>query len=246
MPSIGSTTQRTPLVPSRAAPSSPSTPSSGRAASSRPTISSSLALSTAVTTSTGLDLTSTCSAAVARPRATSSAASRAVATASSSSCGGGRGPSFGWRSRGGSCRSRTAGPRAHYPVGVQGFGVDIGGSGIKGCLVDLEIGQLVGERVRIETPQPSLPDPVYGVVARDRRLLRLDRADRRHLPRRDEARRRAHRGERRQELDRHRRRRGPVEADPRRRRHAQRRRRGRASPRCATAPAATSGASSSC
>ena len=46
----------------------------------------------------------------------------------------------------------------HYPVGVQGFGVDIGGSGIKGCLVDLDKGQLVGERVRIETPQPSLPD----------------------------------------------------------------------------------------
>jgi polyphosphate glucokinase len=50
-------------------------------------------------------------------------------------------------------------------VRVQGFGVDIGGSGIKGCLVDLERGQLIGERVRIETPQPSLPDPVYGVVA---------------------------------------------------------------------------------
>ena len=43
--------------------------------------------------------------------------------------------------------------------------MDIGGSGIKGCLVDLEIGQLIGERLRIETPQPSLPDPVYGVVA---------------------------------------------------------------------------------
>jgi polyphosphate glucokinase len=49
---------------------------------------------------------------------------------------------------------------------VQGFGVDIGGSGIKGCLVDLEKGQLIGERLRIETPQPSLPDPVYEVVAR--------------------------------------------------------------------------------
>jgi polyphosphate glucokinase len=47
---------------------------------------------------------------------------------------------------------------------VQGFGVDIGGSGIKGCLVDLESGQLIGERLRIETPQPSLPDPVYAVV----------------------------------------------------------------------------------
>ena len=47
-----------------------------------------------------------------------------------------------------------------------GFGVDIGGSGIKGCLVDLDTGQLQGERVRIETPQPSLPEPVYDVVAR--------------------------------------------------------------------------------
>ena len=44
--------------------------------------------------------------------------------------------------------------------------MDIGCSGIKGCVVDLEIGQLVGERVRIETPQPSLPDPVYGTVAK--------------------------------------------------------------------------------
>jgi polyphosphate glucokinase len=48
---------------------------------------------------------------------------------------------------------------------VQGFGVDIGGSGIKGCVVDLNEGQLVGERVRIETPQPSLPDAVYRAVA---------------------------------------------------------------------------------
>jgi len=43
--------------------------------------------------------------------------------------------------------------------------VDIGGSGIKGCLVDLEAGQLIGERLRIETPQPATPDPVYAVVA---------------------------------------------------------------------------------
>ncbi len=56
-------------------------------------------------------------------------------------------------------------PRGLYPVGVQGFGVDIGGSGIKGCLVDLEHGRLVGDRVRVETPQPSLPDAVYTAVA---------------------------------------------------------------------------------
>jgi polyphosphate glucokinase len=48
---------------------------------------------------------------------------------------------------------------------VQGFGVDIGGSGIKGCLVDLEQGVLVGERLRVETPQPSTPAAVYAVVA---------------------------------------------------------------------------------
>ena len=43
--------------------------------------------------------------------------------------------------------------------------MDIGGSGIKGCLVDLEKGQLIGERLRIETPQPSSPEPVYEAVA---------------------------------------------------------------------------------
>jgi polyphosphate glucokinase len=49
---------------------------------------------------------------------------------------------------------------------MQGFGVDIGGSGIKGCLVDLEKGRLIGDRLRIETPQPALPAPVYEVVGR--------------------------------------------------------------------------------
>ena len=43
--------------------------------------------------------------------------------------------------------------------------MDIGGSGIKGCPVDLDRGELAGERLRIETPQPSLPDPVCEVVS---------------------------------------------------------------------------------
>jgi polyphosphate glucokinase len=47
---------------------------------------------------------------------------------------------------------------------VQGFGVDIGGSGIKGCMVDLDKGELIGERMRIPTPQPSLPGSVCKVV----------------------------------------------------------------------------------
>ena len=58
-----------------------------------------------------------------------------------------------------------AGPAGLYPVGVQGFGVDVGGSGIKGCLVDLDKGELVGDRVRIPTPQPPLPGPVCHAVA---------------------------------------------------------------------------------
>ncbi|GAB2969253.1 polyphosphate--glucose phosphotransferase [Saccharothrix stipae] len=48
---------------------------------------------------------------------------------------------------------------------TRGFGVDIGGSGIKGGLVDLEAGALEGERLRITTPTPSTPDAVADVVA---------------------------------------------------------------------------------
>jgi polyphosphate glucokinase len=48
---------------------------------------------------------------------------------------------------------------------TRGFGIDIGGSGIKGCVVDLEAGRLDGERLRIPTPQPSTPDAVADVVA---------------------------------------------------------------------------------
>ncbi|MCP2168331.1 polyphosphate--glucose phosphotransferase [Goodfellowiella coeruleoviolacea] len=48
---------------------------------------------------------------------------------------------------------------------TRGFGVDIGGSGIKGGLVDLEAGALEGERLRIPTPQPSTPEAVADVVA---------------------------------------------------------------------------------
>ncbi|MFJ5992582.1 polyphosphate--glucose phosphotransferase [Lentzea sp. NPDC092896] len=48
---------------------------------------------------------------------------------------------------------------------TRGFGVDIGGSGVKGGLVDLEAGTLDGERMRIPTPQPSTPEAVAEVVA---------------------------------------------------------------------------------
>jgi polyphosphate glucokinase len=45
------------------------------------------------------------------------------------------------------------------------LGVDIGGSGIKGAVVDTASGQLVTERHRIETPQPATPEAVAAVLA---------------------------------------------------------------------------------
>lgn len=49
--------------------------------------------------------------------------------------------------------------------GRHGFGVDVGGSGIKGGIVDLDTGELVGDRVRIDTPQPATPNAVADTVA---------------------------------------------------------------------------------
>ncbi|NKQ55973.1 ROK family protein [Amycolatopsis sp. K13G38] len=48
---------------------------------------------------------------------------------------------------------------------TRGFGIDIGGSGIKGALVDLEKGALIGDRLRIDTPRPATPEAVADVVA---------------------------------------------------------------------------------
>ena len=45
------------------------------------------------------------------------------------------------------------------------LGVDVGGSGVKGALVDLDTGRLVGDRFRLETPQPATPGAVTEVVA---------------------------------------------------------------------------------
>jgi polyphosphate glucokinase len=46
------------------------------------------------------------------------------------------------------------------------FGIDIGGSGIKGAVVHTGTGKLATERVRIATPQPSTPESVAAVVAK--------------------------------------------------------------------------------
>lgn len=46
------------------------------------------------------------------------------------------------------------------------LGIDIGGSGIKGALVDTEQGELVSERVRFETPDPSTPQACIELIGR--------------------------------------------------------------------------------
>jgi polyphosphate glucokinase len=45
------------------------------------------------------------------------------------------------------------------------FGIDFGGSGIKGAPVDLAVGDFAADRIRIDTPQPSLPAAVAEVFA---------------------------------------------------------------------------------
>ncbi|KXI15140.1 polyphosphate--glucose phosphotransferase [Corynebacterium sp. CMW7794] len=45
-----------------------------------------------------------------------------------------------------------------------GFGIDVGGSGIKGAIVDLDTGEFVGERHKIATPQPATPEAVAETI----------------------------------------------------------------------------------
>ncbi len=44
------------------------------------------------------------------------------------------------------------------------LGIDIGGSGIKGAPVDINAGNLLEDRLRIETPKPATPEAVTKVI----------------------------------------------------------------------------------
>lgn len=44
------------------------------------------------------------------------------------------------------------------------LGIDVGGSGIKGALVDVDTGEMLTERLRIDTPQPATPTAVIDVI----------------------------------------------------------------------------------
>jgi polyphosphate glucokinase len=56
---------------------------------------------------------------------------------------------------------------------VNVFGIDVGGSGIKGAPVDTETGELVAERERIKTPKPATPEAIAGTAVEGRRASRL-------------------------------------------------------------------------
>jgi polyphosphate glucokinase len=46
------------------------------------------------------------------------------------------------------------------------LGIDIGGSGVKGAIVDTKKGELLTDRYRIPTPQPATPEAVAKVISK--------------------------------------------------------------------------------
>jgi polyphosphate glucokinase len=64
--------------------------------------------------------------------------------------------------------STTDTPSAGTAAGTpqrRGFGIDVGGSGIKGGIVDMDTGLLIGERIKVLTPQPATPAAVAKAIA---------------------------------------------------------------------------------
>ena len=52
------------------------------------------------------------------------------------------------------------------PLGRRAIGVDVGGSGIKAAVVDIDDGKLLSERLRVPTPVPSTPERVSASIGR--------------------------------------------------------------------------------
>ena len=61
-------------------------------------------------------------------------------------------------------------------AGGTALGIDIGGSGIKGALVDIRRGELTGERFRVDTPQPSNVKSVIAAAGEVVRHFGTDRS----------------------------------------------------------------------
>lgn len=51
------------------------------------------------------------------------------------------------------------------PQPLEILGIDVGGTGIKGALVNIKTGELVSERFRLDTPNPSKPDAIAETIA---------------------------------------------------------------------------------
>ncbi len=46
------------------------------------------------------------------------------------------------------------------------LGLDVGGTGIKGALVDVESGELTSERIKVATPQPATPENISETISK--------------------------------------------------------------------------------
>lgn len=63
-------------------------------------------------------------------------------------------------------QKRTDQKGADVASGRIAIGVDVGGSGIKVAVVDVEVGRFRSERIRVATPSPSTPEAVTLTIAR--------------------------------------------------------------------------------
>ena len=62
--------------------------------------------------------------------------------------------------------------------GTRAIGIDVGGSGIKAAVVDVDAGRLTSERLRVATPVPSTPEAIIASIARlVRRLVKVHALD---------------------------------------------------------------------
>jgi polyphosphate glucokinase len=50
-------------------------------------------------------------------------------------------------------------------MAVELLGIDVGGSGIKGAVVDIDTGEMTAERLRLKTPDNARPEDVAAIVA---------------------------------------------------------------------------------
>jgi len=49
-------------------------------------------------------------------------------------------------------------------VSTEAIGIDIGGTGIKGALVDVDSGELLSDRIKLPTPKGGRPEDIVKTV----------------------------------------------------------------------------------